>query len=213
MTAPPDHPGARPGQIVALNGAPRSGKSSIVAVIQESFPGIWMNTGVDRFMPMAPARLHPGIGLRPGGEAPHLEPTLPVLYAALYESVAAHSRLGLNVVVDVGHHDDYSTPLGILPDCARRLTGLPVLFVGVLCPLAVIMERRRATGWPGGEDGGVPAPVLRWQDAVHRPGKYDMELDTSLLSAEACAAAIRRRLEDGPPGQAFALLAVSAPPG
>lgn len=27
---------------------------------------------------------------------------------------------------------------GILPDCARRLQGLPMLFVGVLCPLEII---------------------------------------------------------------------------
>lgn len=203
--------GVGPGQIVVLNGAPRSGKSSIAAAMQQGWPEIWMNLGVDRFMPMAPARLHPGIGLRPGGEAPHLEPELPLLYAALYESVAAHSRLGLNVVMDVGHHDGYSRPLGILPACARRLAGLPVLFVAILCPLAVIMERRRATGWAGGGDGEALPPVQRWQDAVHRQGKYDMELDTSRMSAEACAAAIRRRLDDGPPGEAFARLAALAP--
>jgi len=27
------------------------------------------------------------------------------LYQAMYEAIVAHSRLGLNVVVDVGHHD------------------------------------------------------------------------------------------------------------
>ena len=52
------------------------------------------------------------------------------------DSVAAHSRLGLNVVVDVAHHRPE-----ILSDCARRLAGLPVLFVGVRCPLAVVIER------------------------------------------------------------------------
>jgi chloramphenicol 3-O phosphotransferase len=31
--------GTKPGQIVILNGAPRAGKSSIVAVIQETFDG------------------------------------------------------------------------------------------------------------------------------------------------------------------------------
>ncbi|MFP6607570.1 MAG: chloramphenicol phosphotransferase, partial [Myxococcota bacterium] len=32
-----------PGQILILNGAPRSGKSSIVRVVQDTFEGIWMN--------------------------------------------------------------------------------------------------------------------------------------------------------------------------
>ena len=38
-----------PGQIIILNGTPRSGKSSIAAAIQNTFDGVWMNLGVDRF--------------------------------------------------------------------------------------------------------------------------------------------------------------------
>lgn len=124
----------KPGQIIILNGAPRSGKSSIVVEIQAMFDGLWMNLGVDRFMQCTPTRYLPGIGLRPGGERQDIEPLIPVLYRALYESIAAHSRLGLNVVVDVGHHDGYAIPRGILADCARCLSGLAVLFVGVRCP-------------------------------------------------------------------------------
>ncbi len=202
---------ATPGQIVILNGTPRSGKSSIAAAIQDTFAGVWMNMGVDRFMQMTPARYWPGIGLRPGGERPDLEPIIVTLYRAMYEAIAAHSRLGLNVVVDVGHHDTYSIPRGILPDCARRLDGLPALFVGVRCPLAVVMERRLAT-WKVGyaEDGSVPKPVLLWQEAVHMPGFYDLEVDTSVLSPKECADAIRRLLEEGPPGSAFQRLAAMA---
>ena len=199
---------AQPGQIVILNGAPRSGKSSIVDIIQERFEGVWMNLGVDRFKPMTPSRLQPGIGLRPGGERPDLEPLVVTLYRAMYEAIADHSRLGLNVGVDVGHHDTYAVPRGILPDCARRLSGLPVLFVGVRCPIEVVVERRRATWGAGSTDGGSPPkPVTLWQQAVHMPGIYDLEVDTSLLSPGECAEAIRRRLRDGPPPTAFRRLA------
>lgn len=62
------------GKIVILNGTPRSGKSSIANVIQDTFDGVWMNVGVDHFMQMTPKRYRPGIGLRPGGERPDLEP-------------------------------------------------------------------------------------------------------------------------------------------
>ena len=196
-----------PGQVVILNGTPRSGKSSIAAAIQRTFDGVWMNLGVDRFKAMTPERYQPGIGLRPGGERPDLEPLVVVLYRAMYESIAAHARLGVNVVVDVGHHDNYSAPLGILPDCARRLSGLPVLFVGVRCPLDVVMARRRATWGTDPADASVPAPVRLWQQAVHDPGLYDLEVDTSLLPPEACADAIRRHLAEGPPPWAFRRLA------
>lgn len=192
-----------PGQIVILNGAPRAGKSSIAAAIQETFDGPWMNLGVDAHIGMTPARYRPGIGLRPGGERPDLEVFLPAFYAALYESIAAHSREGLNVVADLGHHDAYSKPLNLLPQCARRLAGLPAWLVGVRCGLPTILARRTAS--PGdayvtaSEGDPAPEPVRRWQDEVHRPGLYDLEVDTSISTPEACAAAIRERLAGAPP--------------
>jgi chloramphenicol 3-O phosphotransferase len=199
------------GQIVVLNGTPRSGKSSIARAIQNTFDGVWMNLGVDGFKQMTPERFQPGIGLRPGGEGPDLEPVVVILYRAMYEAIAAHSRLGVNVVVDVGHHDAYSVPLGILPDCARRLAGLPAWLVGVRCPLEVVMQRRRAT-WGAGDttDGSVPVPVRRWQEAVHTPGIYDLEVDTSEYSPAECANTIRQRLESGPPPSAFQRLALAS---
>ena len=197
--------GTEPGQIVILNGVPRSGKSSIASVIQNTFEGVWMNLGVDRFKQMTPERYQPGIGLRPGGERPDLEPLIVTLYHAMYESIAQHSRLGLNVVVDVGHHDAYSVPLRILPNCAKQLQGLPVLFVGVRCPLEVIMHRRRTT-WHTGEYT-IPEAVILWQRAVHEPGIYDLEVDTSILSPEECAGVIRQHLEHGSPSTAFQSLA------
>lgn len=211
--------GCNPGQIVILNGAPRSGKSSIVEAIQETFDGPWMNLGVDTYMErVTPPRYLPGIGLRPGGELPAIEALVPVFYAALYESIAAHSRLGLNVVADFGHHDAYAEPRNILPDCARRLLGLPVLFVGVRCRLETIMERRDR-GQPGREGGyltgsgsePVPHQVLAWQREVHRPGIYDLAVDTSMMTPVECAALIRKRLKAAPAARtAFQRLAATA---
>jgi chloramphenicol 3-O phosphotransferase len=201
-----------PGQIVILNGAPRSGKSSIAMVMQNTLAGVWMNLGVDHFKAMTPEPFQPGIGLRPGGERPDLEPLIVLWYRAMYQAIAQHSRLGLNVVVDVGHHEAYSVPLGILPACARLLAGLPVLFVGVRCPIEVIMQRRRAT-WPttDAQEDRIPEPVRAWQQVVHVPGIYDLEVDTSLLSAAECAALIQQRLHTGPPPTAFAYLASLTP--
>jgi chloramphenicol 3-O phosphotransferase len=173
--------------------------------MQETSDGVWMNLGVDAYiLGITPRKFRPGIGLRPGGEGPALEPFIPIWYAALYESIAAHSRLGLNVVVDVGHHDSYTRPLGILPDCARRLAGLPVLFVGVRCSIDEIMRRRnagqsgRATRYETNQPGDpVPPTVLKFQEEVHKPGIYDLEVDTTNATPEECVAQIRRKLEEG----------------
>ena len=198
-----------PGQVIILNGAPRSGKSSIAKVIMDTLDGVWINLGVDSFMRLTSQRYSPGIGLRPGGDlSATLEPLVPVLYAAMYESIAAHSRLGVNVVVDVGHHDAYSEPRGILYDSARRLSGMPVLFVGVRCPIDVIVERRQATWDP---NRGLDEHIRGWQREVHIPGIYDIEVDTSQFSARECAGKIQHRLEVGPPPMAFSRLAKMDP--
>jgi chloramphenicol 3-O phosphotransferase len=208
------------GQIVILNGAPRSGKSSIVRVIQATFDGPWMNLGVDVYVQgVTPQRYRPGIGLRPGGEHPDIEPLVPIFYLALYDSIAAHSRLGLNVVADVGHHDAYRQSQHILSRCARRLEGLPVLFVGVRCSIETIMARRNQ-GQSGREgeyvrgtaDDPFPAPVVAWQREVHLPGIYDLEIDTSCARPEECAAIIRQRLDAAAlSSDAFRQLAMLAP--
>ena len=71
---------------------------------------------------------------------------------------------------------------------------------------------RRDAGSGGGRyvvsapDGTVPDVVERWERAVHHPGLYDLELDTSSASPEACAAAVVRRVGEGTPA-AFAELA------
>ncbi|MCY1562107.1 Chloramphenicol phosphotransferase-like protein [compost metagenome] len=113
------------------------------------------------------------------------------------------------MVADLGHHDAYSVPLGILQQCARRLSGLDVLFVGVLCPIETIMARRNADPQGGfyAAGPGIPEPVRRWQEAVHVPGIYDLTVDTGTMSPQACVAAIAAALAQPPAEPAFAKLA------
>jgi chloramphenicol 3-O phosphotransferase len=201
------------GRIVILNGTPRSGKSSIAAAMQQSLPGRWINLGVDAQNRTLPDTLLPGIGLRPGGERPDLEPMVVALYRALYDTIAAHADQGFDVVADLGHHDSYSTPLGILPACARRLAGYDVLFVGVHCPIEIIMARRNADPqglYLGGDT--VPEPVLRWQEAVHAHADYDITVDTGTSSPQDCVEAIAAALANPPRQSAFERLAKSLPP-
>ncbi|WP_429930620.1 chloramphenicol phosphotransferase CPT family protein [Agrobacterium vitis] len=198
------------GQILILNGAPRCGKSSIAKVVLDSFPGLWVNLGVDAQMATISERHRPGIGLRPGGEHPEKEAVVQQLYGALHETIAAHSRLGINVVVDAGYHEAYSRPLHILDDCARRLAGLPALFIGVRCSLSTIMARRAASPTngaiaylQGSTNDPVPEPVQRWQMAVHEHGPYDLDIDTTHKTPEECAREILTLLAKDRPSPSF----------
>ncbi len=180
------------GQIIILNGAPRSGKSSIVDAIQASFDGPWMVPGVDAYVRhITPQRYRPGIGLRPGGERPDLEgliSTTPRLERSAFPPIAAHCRPGLNAVAEFGHHDAYSKPL-LNPGELRPATGRPARSFRWGC---AVRSRPSCSGvLPEGAerlndyiavsaDASIPAPILAWQAQVHQPGIYDLEVDTSI---------------------------------
>lgn len=199
------------GQVVILNGASRAGKSTVARKIQDTFPGVWMNLGMDNHIAATPPSLRPGVGLRPGvAQVPiEVEDMVPVLYAALYDSVAAHARHGLNVVVDAKHHDCFTRPRGILRDCARRLMGIDVLFVGVRCCLDAIWSRRDDTWGHNRETASddVVAAVELSQTECHAHGvDYDLELDTSASSPAECVESIRVALANRPMPPAFVRL-------
>ena len=198
----------RKGHVLILNGAPRSGKSSLARAIQENVPGTWLNTGVDSFMATLPPALMPGIGLRPGGERPDLEPAVAQLYDLLFATIRLEAEAGLDVVADLGLHEDYSTPLGILQRAAAILGPLDALLIGVDCDIAEIMRRRNADPQGGFYASGdtAPPPVLRWQEAVHRGKTYDLRLDMGRLGPEAGARQVAGLLADPPSRPVLATL-------
>ncbi len=185
-----------PGRIVILNGAPRSGKSTLARAIQAHVAGHWINWGVDAFNGTLPTSLLPGIGLRPGGERPDLEPQVVLLYAAFFGHMAHLARDGFDVVADLGMHADYAAPFDPMDMLARELAGLDTLLVGVDCDIETIMARRNADPQGGlyVAGPGVPAPVARWQSSVHFGKIYDLRLDMAMLTPQDGAERVAQRL-------------------
>jgi chloramphenicol 3-O phosphotransferase len=202
----------RNGRVVILNGVPRSGKSSLARAVQANVPGAWLNTGVDNFMAALPPAMMPGIGLRPGGERPDLEPAVAKLYDLLFAIIRLQAEAGFDVIADLGLHEDYAAPLNILDSAAAILGPLGALLVGVDCDLDEIMRRRNADPQGGFYASGdtPPPPVLRWQDAVHRDKEYDLRLDMGRLVPEAGAAAIAALLDCPPTRPVLARRAVQS---
>ena len=203
---------SRIGRVVILNGAPRSGKSSLARAIQSTIPGTWLNTGVDSFMATLPPGLMPGIGLRPGGERPDLEPDVAKLYDLLFATIRLQAEAGFDVVADLGLHEDYSTPLGILDRAASTLGPIGALLVGIDCDIDEIMRRRNADPQGGFYATGEtpPPPVLRWQEGVHRDKTYDLRLDMGRLAPEDGVAQIAALLANPPVPGALALRATNS---
>jgi chloramphenicol 3-O phosphotransferase len=75
--------------------------------------------------------------------------------------------------------------------------------IGIRCPLDVLVERERSRKNRTLGQAAAQFPL------VHRHGVYDLEVDTSLMSVEECAVAIKARVESDVPPSAFKRLAGS----
>ena len=81
----------------------------------------------------------------------------------------------------------------------HELAAVDVVFVGVTAPLEVIEEREVARG------DRFPRQARGHYDVVHHDDIYDVKVDTSVLSPDACVERIVARIQSGR-GTAFDLL-------
>lgn len=171
------------GQIIYLNGASSSGKTTIARTLQDLLEEPYMLVAVDEFFEMLPARF---------AEEPPREVMINVM-SGMHGTVAALSRAGNNVVVD-----DVLAGKPFLREIVDALDGLPVLFVGVRCPLEVLEKREK-------ERGDRIEGLAAFQfGRVHHYGIYDVEVDTSVSSPQECAEQIAAALRERPSPDAMA---------
>jgi chloramphenicol 3-O phosphotransferase len=181
------------GKIVILNGTSSSGKTSIVKALQEILDEPYLDAGIDKFIWMLPERYldrplwDEVLGLATqAGDVGHR------LMSGMHQAIAALSRGGNNVVAD-----HVLVEPQWLQECVTLFSDLPAFLVAVRCPLEVLEQReqmRKNRTW-----GQARAQF----GLVHAHGMYDLEVDTSVYSAEECAAQIKARLEDDTPPNAL----------
>jgi chloramphenicol 3-O phosphotransferase len=185
------------GKIIIINGASSSGKTSIVKAVQNLMEEPYLDAGLDRFLWMLPKRYldrplwDDVLGLADrAGDAGHL------LAHGMHHAIASLAQCGMNVVADHVLVDQ-----AWLWECASLFAGLPAWFIGVRCPLDVLEEREKSR-----RDRTLGQARLQHK-LVHIHEIYDLEVDTSVLSSDECAALIQQRLVNGPPGDAFTRIA------
>ncbi len=182
-----------PGKIIILNGTSSSGKSSIVAALQDILDEPFLDAGIDKFIWMLPRRyLDRPLWDEVLGLATAAGPVGRRLMSGMHQTIAALSRAGNNVVAE-----HVLVERQWLEECTRLFSALPALFVGVLCPLDVLEQREAAR-----KDRTLGQARAQFH-LVHAHSIYDLEVDTSKSSAEACALQIKQRLEDGSLPEAF----------
>jgi chloramphenicol 3-O phosphotransferase len=200
-----------PGNVVLLNGTSSAGKSSIARALQAIMDVPYLHTGIDHFLERVPpgfvvmsdgvdpaeaAGLLAVIGAGPRLVEVRIGPAGLRLLAGMYAAIAALARAGNHVVVDDVIHDRR-----VLRAMVTALRDLPVLFVGVRLPLAVAEQRERDRG------DRLPGGARTFYDQVRAHGLYDLDLDATTATPEACAAQIKAALEAGHPRTALPCLA------
>ena len=206
---------AEPGNIVFLNGTSSAGKTSISKALQNIMPTPMLRTGLDHFCAGVPDRLFISVDAgvdqeqtaevdgwlevyRDGTlmELPRIGPVGKRLMAGMYQAIAAVAREGNDVIMD-----DMIFDPEVLRSAVVALKDLPVLFVGVHVPVEIARQRELSRG------DRSPGGAAVFLEHVHAHGTYDLELDTSMLTPEECAARIKTALESGYPRTALHKLA------
>lgn len=175
--------------IIFLNGTTSSGKSTLAKALQEHLQGLWLTTGIDHAIDMAPLKMHHNLdGFYFSTEEGHEgELVFGAMGEALLDAhrngVAAMGRAGYNVILDeVMVRPDF---IGLWQNA---LAGLDVLWVGVTCSLEEI-ERREVDR--GNRRFGQGA----WQfPRIHQVMHYDLVVDTTNGNLQSCVKAIAEAL-------------------
>jgi chloramphenicol 3-O phosphotransferase len=182
-----------PGTVIILNGTSSSGKTSILRQLQALLSEPYLEAGLDKFLWMLPSRyLAPPLWDEVMGRATTAGLVGQRLISGMHRAIAALSRAGNNVLAEHVFLDR-----AWLVECASLFHALPTYLIAVRCPLPVLEKRERER-----RDrtlGQARAQYL----LVHAHAVYDLEVDTSLMSALQCAERIQAYVQDGNPPVAF----------
>lgn len=178
----------RPGQVVLLNGASSSGKTTIARQLLADFTTPWFHMGVDMFGAMrAEERTHE---LQPS----EIREVLRRTRAGFHRAVAGMAEAGNDIVMDHVLSEPWR-----LPDLLTVMQGIDVVFVGVHCSAADLTHREQR------RPDRVSGTALSQSATVHTHGLYDVEVNTSVATVKVCSAQIRDFLQriPGPTTRAF----------
>ncbi|MFI5357939.1 MAG: chloramphenicol phosphotransferase CPT family protein [Opitutales bacterium] len=164
-------PAAPFADVILLNGTSSSGKTSLARALQRQAGAPLLHASLDTFTDMF------------DWEAV----TDPATRRACHEAGVDHFHAALARFA--------AGPFGLVVDhvlcmpawleaTRRALAARPVVFVGVRCPLAVVVERERQ------RPDRRPGMAAGQFEHIHRGLTYDIEVDTATDSPEACAARV-----------------------
>lgn len=175
---------AAPIQVIFLNGASSSGKTTLSRALQRRLTLPYIYLAEDMFFGAFPPHAYP--------------PDEAYRYGwRLYNGFTQCTRTLVDcenlLIVDTA-----AWVPGSLPGFVNALWDKRVFAVGVHCPLEILEAREQQRG-----DRGV-GMARRQFEAVHQNALYDFELDTSLADADTCAERVIQSMQEMQVPDAFA---------
>jgi chloramphenicol 3-O phosphotransferase len=185
-----------PAQIFLLNGGSSVGKTTTARALQEASSCPLLRSGIDHLFASVPERWGGGAGGPLSRRGFHYV-ELPQgggtrigygsdgwrMLRGHHRAVRAHADAGISVVVD-----ELMLSTEVYADWLEALSGVPVTWVRVDCPLDVAEVREEERGQRAGLARGT-------HDAVHDGVRYDLAIDTSTQTpSEAAHIVLGRRL-------------------
>ena len=189
---------------IFLNGTSSAGKTTLARALQRRLDVPFQHMALDQFRDGL-ADQYRGLNAPPGTTGAEGLNVVPVdrastriqfgeagerMLRGMRRAMAAMMRAGNHIVID-----DIIMSDAFLQDYLWVFEGLDLYFVGVRCSKQQIeaRESRRPGRFPGTASGQL--------DICHAHGCYDIEVDTSVLSPDACATRIITAM--GSPPAAF----------
>jgi chloramphenicol 3-O phosphotransferase len=160
------------GTILFLNGTSSSGKSSIAKALQARIEHPCFHLCIDDYLGTLQKDLWDRQAI--------VQREWRHIIAGFHAAAAAIARAGNLVIVD----DVLEEEPPWIENLLTLFDGLDVIFVGVHCPLEELERREQ-------QRGDRKRGMARLQfDQVHATALYDVEVDTSRLAPQVCAARI-----------------------
>ena len=197
-------PSIQPGKIIFLNGTSSSGKTTLSHALQVCLQEPYQHIALDQFRDGLPARYRglnspegtPGaLGLNVVPRQQDGEDYTDIEFGSvgltmlkgMRRAIATMAQCGNNIIVDdIIMNDDF------LDDYLKVMRDLTVIFVGIRCPIDVLNKRELE------RPGRFPGTAVGHFHKAHGHGIYDIEVDTSRLTAAECAERIANIVKNGP---------------
>ena len=177
------------GNIIILNGASSSGKTSLGQALQSQLPQPHQHLQLDVFRNMEPSGYWEGWESQPPDAVAR---KVAALCRAMNAALSEYSRHGQGVIFDTALSNPDSWRY-VLED----LVDLPVYLVGVTCSVEELSRREEVRG---NREVGLAARQSEW---IHLNKEYDLMVDTTASNPGHCAGEIAGWLSNNPVPHAF----------